>query len=669
MNDDVTSGIHPFAKEVVQKFNNNEQQIVKIFSQQWYVTKAGKSIIGASEYDYILIKATNNFSEQFNLVAEVIVVFSNYDKFEPRTLDAFDNIKNKLEMGRVENLCGILVSKDKNIASAIKQYLAEQETRIIVPFSYCEIIDNKDDNYIFRNKLRKYFYKRDLFAFNNPLKTDIYFFGRNQVVMDIINKHLSNQNSGLFGLRKTGKTSIIYDVKRKLTLKGSIGVFIDCQSPSITQRTWNYDLCYLLKLICNELNVSSDDIVEDNFTETSATDLFAQKIDRLVEQTGKKILLLFDEIENITFKKSPNDRWCNGLESVYFWQAIRSVYQRQRNNFTFCLFGTNPSCVEMPTILEKDNPIFNIITPMYIPGFDVVQTREMVRKLGRIMGMKFDETLYGKMTEDYGGHPFLIRHLCSTISKQNSERPVSIDRIKYSNAKEEFNKSKSDYFEMLIAVLKQFYPDEYEMLQYLAIGDIDTFEYFANVDYSYVQHLIGYGIIQVVDGNYDFRIDSIKEFIIRKKNLKKICSTKEEKWSSICCERGNLEIDFRKMVKQVILIAYKGKVNAKEYVINKIYGDKRRQYSTYTYEDLFDSKKSEIYLKNLTILVKCNWEYFSTFFYNLSQEDFIYCMSVLNKEGRFDAHAKIPSDEDMVLFNAAISKISESIKKYEEVCN
>jgi len=149
----------------------------------------------------------------------------------------------------VENLCGILVSRDEQIADVIKRYLSEQETRIIVPFSYTELLQKKNDSYIFRNKLRDYFYNRDLFAFNNPLKTDLYFFGRNQVVMDIINKHLTNQNSGLFGLRKTGKTSIIHDIRRKLQYKNAIGVFIDCESPAITNRRWYKAIYYIIKLI------------------------------------------------------------------------------------------------------------------------------------------------------------------------------------------------------------------------------------------------------------------------------------------------------------------------------------------------------------------------------------------------------------------------------------
>jgi len=107
------------------------------------------------------------------------------------------------------------------------------------------------------------------------------------------------------------------------------------------------------------------------------------------------------------------------------------------------IVGTNPSCIETPKIEKIDNPIFNHFTPLYIPGFDVKDTTEMVKRLGSGMGLKFDETIYAKLTEDFGGHPFLIRHVCSLLSKEldNLDRPVKVDRQSYQSAKNKFIQS------------------------------------------------------------------------------------------------------------------------------------------------------------------------------------------------------------------------------------
>ena len=273
------------------------------------------------------------------------------------------------------------------------------------------------------------------------------------------------------------------------------------------------------------------------------------------------------------------------------------------------------------------------------------------------------------MTEEYGGHPFLIRHLCSTISTTNLERPTTIDRIKFINACKVFNNNSADYFEMLIDVLKQFYPDEYEMLNCLALNDEETFNFFANEDYTYIKHLIGYGLISESDYRYDFKIDSIRDYLKKKNSSKAKFKTNEEKWSQICIRRCNLELELRKMVKQILIITYKGKENAKTHVIDKIYGTEKRNYTTYSYEDLFDAKKSKIFLKNLTTLIKCDWDSFLTFIKPLSQEDFLFTMNVINQEGRFETHAKIPDDTDMILINAAIDKIQGIADRYSEIYN
>lgn len=146
--------------------------------------------------------------------------------------------------------------------------------------------------------------------------------------------------------------------------------------------------------------------------------------------------------------------------------------------------------------------------------------------------------------------------------------------------------------------------------------------------------------------------------------------SKEEKWAQLCSKRGNFELEMRKMVKQVILLGFQGnKINAKNYVMNKIYNDQslRRKYFSYDYADLFDSKKCNIFLKSLSTLLTGKWDWFSSFMGNISQDDFIHTMSILNTEGRFDAHAKIPDDGDMILFDAAISKLERIISEFKNL--
>ena len=430
-NKDVFAGIHGFAAENVQKFPKTERTIVGIFKRNWFVTKADTIKIGASEYNYILIKAPKNLYDQFNIDLEIIVILSSYDKFEPRTLDAFEYVQRSLEIGRTEKLCGILISKDVEVKSLVKKY-NEGETRTIIPFSYDEMTSEANSNsYFIRNRLQESFYNRDLFAYNDALKTDLYFFGRDQLVLDIINKHLSGENSGLFGLRKTGKTSVIFDVKRKILQKEGLGVFISCQSPSISEGSWVDGIYYVVECLYRDANEVLEKALKiiharSEYSPAVATRFLEDEIENILKNTNRSILLFFDEVEHITYKKSSNDKWGEGKESVSFWKAIRSIYQSM-SRFSFCIVGTNPICIEYPTIDGVENPIFKGVNPTYLTGFNRDQTRTMIRTLGKVMGVKFDETIYQRLTDDYGGHPFLIRHVCSYLIK-DKPRPFEVSK-------------------------------------------------------------------------------------------------------------------------------------------------------------------------------------------------------------------------------------------------
>jgi len=664
LNENIKPGIQIYAKSNISSiFTTEEALFAHFFSKSWYITNVGKIDLANSKYKYFLIKSTLEYEELFGISKEIVVILSPYQKFQARELDAFEGVYNRFQENRPERICYILISPDDQIEIALTTFLTAQESQIVIPMTYQEILDNKNDSFFIRNRFQKYFFQRNLFDMADPLKKDIYFFGRNELTLSIIDKHRSGQNAGLFGLRKTGKTSIIYDIIRKIPQKDSIGILIDCQNTSFSQRRWNTALYYLISILLKESGVELS-ISEIDFTEQNASILFEKYIVHVSSILKKRILLLFDEIENITFGKSSVSHWAKELDFVYFWQSIRSVFQSTRDVFTFCIIGTNPKCVEDPVILEKDNPIFNLIEPNYIPGFDVNQTKDMVRRLGKLMGITFDENIYSKLCEEYGGHPFLIRQVCSAIHSKYKTRPVLIDRIKYNEVRESFN-VQSNYFDMIMIVLKQFYTDEYEMLRLLAINDISTFNYYANADRSYVKHLLGYGIIKQNDGTYDFLIDSIKNYILRLESNLKISKSPDDIWSALVTNRNNLELKLRKMVSLITRITKKTEQGAKNHIINVLHGKDANKYSHISYSELFDSKVSTIYFKNLTSIILADWESYRDYWGD--REHFNFAMNIINKQGRYDAHASIPNEEELMMLQTAILTIEKGITKFNSV--
>lgn len=665
-NEKVVPGIHPSAKIAMDEhFTEKEKEIAKIWKKEWFITFASNLKYGQVKCNYLLVKPTQNLEETLGISREVVVILHPYISFEARALEAFEEVYRLFpNENRIERICYALISKCSDIEEQLGIYSnGKIESQVIIPFTYEDFTTAKNDAYFLRNRFWKYFHSRDLFNLKGPLKKDYYFFGRNEISSKIIHSHRRGENTGLFGLRKTGKTSIIYDIIRKAPQWEARGILIDCENTSFNMKRWNKALFYVVQRVYEAIGIKLKD-TGDLYTEADAGYLFEKRLQEVVEKTGNTILLMFDEIENISFGKSASDYWREGRDFVYFWQSIRSAYQHSTDIFTFCLLGTNPKCVEDASILGADNPIFNGITFEFIPGFNQKQIREMVRRLGRLMGITFDEGVYLRLTEDYGGHPFLVRQLCSEIAKRYVGRPVNIDRSRYIAAKEEFDRE-TDYFHMLIEVLEQFYKDEKEMLILLATGDLETFKYYADSDYSMVKHLLGYGIIKKTeDGDYEFKIDSMKNYLLRINNKVTLAKTKEEKWSAICLSRNEIEDKMRMIVRVTYRFIFKNEATAKKKVIAKIYGssEEGKRLLAHTYSSLFDPKKNKIYLKNLTELINAEYDYFADYFGN--QEVFIHSMDILNCEGRFDAHAKIPDDKDMNSFQAAIDQLNAGIKRF-----
>jgi len=661
----VSPGIHTSFD--FSDFSEEERKIIERMSKDWYVTRSGSEIpLGASRYRYILLKPTDMFQQMFNLDREIVAVFSSYDQFEPRTLDAFSAAMSNHQKLRIERICSVLISRDEGVESKLRELLRnDQEAQVVVPFTYSELSIPISDPYFFRNRFISHFYARDLFASETPLKKDLYFFGRNSLVQTYVNRHLSGQVSGLFGLRKTGKTSIIFGVQRALSKVDGASAYIDCQSPAFHKKRWNHALHLVLQLIKQEHGLSERLGQLSDYSETDAPIEFEKHLIRMSGELGNRsIMLIFDEVENITPGVSPSDHWRSGEDFVYFWQTLRSLFQRRSELFSYLLVGTNPLCVEMARVGGADNPIFAQVPIEYVPGFGVSDTRDMVRKLGRTMGLEFDEILYGFLTDDFGGHPYLIRHVCSVINRLcQTARPVKVDKTLYVNAVDRFGKEYSSHVEMILGVLKTSFPDEFDMLRFLARGDTDDFYGFVRSSPSLTNHLVGYGVLGEVDGRYSFKIESIKRYLSSLDRYKKAKTSPEEMRSEVSQRRNALEKALRKICRMQLqsTLGAKGARDVVESILGPKEAAKRAQLS---YADIFDGNKNTIMFSDLTKIIRKSWDSFEHVL-GPSKEACLDNLERIN-EFRIDAHSKEISDAEFQLFRVCMERLEKATKAFLE---
>ena len=667
-----TEIVHPGINKqaILSQFSKEEFNIISLFAKEWRVTFGGEPIESGStsQYKFFLIKPTRDYQELFNIKREIVVVFSDYSPFQPRSLDAFEAAFEQLNPLRVEKIATVLISRDKNIIAGVSALLrSDSERQIIVPFSYGEF-QEKHDAYFIKNRFMDHFFSRDLFNFQSPLKKDIYFFGRNDIVQDIVSRTKANENSGLFGLRKSGKTSIVFGVERVLIRERIASIFIDCQSPSFHQKRWNDALGNVTQQIANKYfsdNQKTRKLLastEQYHDPSRAPELFEHDLLTFYKKTQKKpILIIFDEIEHISPVSSPSGHWINENDFVLFWQTLRSVYQKHQEKMSYLISGTNPQCVELPQINGIDNPIFNQIPATYIPAFSVSQTKNMIDTLGRLMGLIFDDIVISCLTDDFGGHPFLIRLVCSRIHLMcHTKRPIRIDKIMYEKAKQQMLLECEPYIEMILHILKKHYSIEYDMLKMLALEDFDNFNELSIMEPSLTKHLLAYQIIDKNDDKYFFKIEAIKHYLSTKNRFEKKLSTDKERYHEISERRNNLEKSLRSMVRKV-LFSSQGEVEAKNIVIGII--KTKSIYSTFSLKELFDPNKTELYFNDLKNIIVSHWTDFEKIF-PMDKAQFDQCMTVINRH-RADCHAKALTDDEFNEFRIAIKKIEFCVEKYQ----
>lgn len=172
-----SNNIKPKALSAIKScFNESEIDIVNYWAEQWEITSAGKrNLPPNSEYLFFLAKPEKYVAEALNISKEIIVIISQYKDFQPRALEAYDNISQELIEQRCEKLCYVIISRDNNVDRKLNDYLTNNEHQVIIPFSYEAFKNNKGNQNFIRNQFRKFFYSRDLFDYSGPLKTSTFF--------------------------------------------------------------------------------------------------------------------------------------------------------------------------------------------------------------------------------------------------------------------------------------------------------------------------------------------------------------------------------------------------------------------------------------------------------------------------------------------------------------
>ncbi len=612
-------------------------QSIRSIARQFYVTRSFMPVkIGNSQYYAILARPTDDFSVYINADRELVILFADYPAFEIRTLEAFDEFYDAVDSARIDRSLRFLVSADTKIESIVSHYLSQTpEYPIIIPTTFENL--GKPGNQLLE-ATRKNYLLRDLFGYQNPLREETFFFGRQDVVKTVLDLAKSGQSSSLFGLRKSGKTSTTYAIIRKAKAFGCVATLIDCQSPSVHARDYHGLLVHLLNEVRNACGVGKTiSSLGSDLPEIS--DTFSQHMKSLLGQAKTKILLIFDEIENISPETAASKHWREGSESVYFWQILRSFIQSDPGaRLSICLVGTSPHLLEAPQINGVANPMYLFSQKRFIPSLMFDETRDMIERLGHFMGLTFTPEIIADLHSEYGGHPFFIRQVCSTIHQiSNNARPTRVSRETLRAAKDRFSAQMVAYLADILRQLKDTYPSEMLLLEKFVSGKRDELIEYTNEAPELVDHLIGYGLIERVGADYDIKFDAVRRAIA----LTMTENTLENRWAEIVQRRNKIENEIRSSIfhSTKSMTGEVWEAALKENLTGRRYDELPSIAPAY----LLSKKTSPLYLTDLMMLLK---DFHILPYLDDRRSNVVSAINTVNKL-RKDAHALWVGDKEV----------------------
>lgn len=469
------------------------------------------------ELSYWLLSATSRTKERFGLQKEVLAIYSRHPSTDARVLTAIENLVRRPELKhRVEKSVFLLIHSGREDAG-VDLARSDQE-KVIVPFQAAELLAPGRGDLFVRSRMAEVLGAVDLFGMSSPIHTERYFFGRSELVQQLARRlSVQRQNAGLFGLRKTGKTSVLFAIRRALEQGATLVEYFDCQSPGIHNARWWQVLGNLITRLSETLarTRSRKVNVVGRYSPESAGTEFSSDVQKLLAVAEvDHVLLMLDEIEWVTPGISGHLGRHWDEDFLPFWQAIRATHQEAEGRLSFLVAGVNPSCVQRTHFGSLPNPVFQLATPHYLEPFSEQSVGEMLRVIGRYAGLKFDQPVFVELQKKYGGHPYLVRVACSEVWRQHRALDPNQIRVlgtsEFSQAASRINSRLAQPIKDILLSLVWWYPDEYELLQILADGDATFVAQYLEENPEAFLQFANYGLLR---DSGDFAIEDIRDFI------------------------------------------------------------------------------------------------------------------------------------------------------------
>ncbi len=284
--------------------------------------------------------------------------------------------------------------------------------------------------------------EKNPYVTGNPLTTDDVFFGREQLIADLTDNLQGKYQDNpivLYGQRRTGKTSLLYALKRHLPKEHYIPVFYNAEGvDSPLSLFWG--LANQIYDACAEAGITLSQPTRDQYTTYASAQFENNFLRQVAHVLGKRrLLLMIDEFESL------EDAVKDNLLPKTIFSFLRKTMQHQRQlSFIFC--GTH----QLQELTRQYWQIFfNAALPFHITFLDENDTKALIQEPVR-GHFAYDELALMRMLKLTGGHPYFTQLLChSMVSLMNKQYRGYVTRNEVDDVAHQLIQSGNDHLDYI----------------------------------------------------------------------------------------------------------------------------------------------------------------------------------------------------------------------------
>lgn len=375
-----------------------------------------------------LLRLGDDLERRFGINGEVAAYFVPWRDFQRRSFNAITLRTNELVRSLQEETLqserftpsrrvALLVSTDPNVQTKLDEWQRDSYSELTIvaidslDWSGHELLVEITAN--LRNRLGE----RDLYRTQNPV-SGVDFFGRASLLRNLSAAITGDQNVAILGLRRSGKTSVLRELRRQLLSKRVVMPISDFQM--LEQRSVEDLASSIAASLNEELKVAKTkgiDVWIGNESDQSVENLtpaaLSDRIKRVASRnSGVRIVVAVDEIESAAAIARDNPTSIKVL-----FGALRSAAQAHPN-VSLVFSGVANRMFRNSSLGESgdvDNPMFNQVASVYLTSFDLDETSALLQKLGRPMLLDWQEDAIAEVQRLTGGFPYFVRDLASVI--------------------------------------------------------------------------------------------------------------------------------------------------------------------------------------------------------------------------------------------------------------